>query len=323
MIAHELAHAVQQGTPSATDWRWGGSDTTGEREAHASAASVMSGQLHARVSASSSGEIQRQPVPKLPDPEPDEPWWEKPAANDNVAAETTGEAATEEGLGEEAVGLGGAALAGVAAGLFAFFWDEDEAAPEWPHGRPKEQPRPNPRAKPEEPENKRGCFAEWVAREGGNTCHDMCAQSISGVPLEYQVTTPEGLSVSFDAVDLATTLYEVKTGYRYMLNRSPDAHLADQQKKTREGWLAQSQQQLLVANRCGYPLVWSFNEPDVAEYAAGLIEPLTEAIDCPCPKPKRRKRKPKKTRPRHKKAPTQHKKAASKTSKHPKKKHHH
>lgn len=300
LIAHELSHAVQQGMPSVGEWRWGGRNTSGEREAEAAAASVLAGRAVAAPSTTSAGEIQRQAAPKLPPPEPEEvPWWQQPAANDNVATDTAvegaGEGAAEEGIGEEIVGLGGAALAGLAAGITVFFWDEDEAGPEWgPEGPPKPQPRVNPRPRPDPKEDTKGCISEWVAPLGDNACHDQCAYQISGVPLEFQLTTPEGETASFDAIDWGQTLHEVKTGYRFMLNENPDPDLAMQQERTRDDWQKQSQHQLTVALRCGYPLVWSFNEAAVAAYAQGIIEPPAEAFDCPCPKkkkPKRRKRK--------------------------------
>ncbi len=214
-----------------------------------------------------------------------------------------GEGAAEEGIGEVILGLGGAALAGLAAGITVFLWDEDEAGPEWgPEGPPKPHPRVNPRPRPDPKEDSNGCYSEWVAPQGEDLCHDQCAYQISGIPLEFQVTTPDGESATFDAIDWGLTLHEVKTGYRYMLNQNPDPKLAAIQEDTREKWRKQSQNQLTVALRCGYPLVWSFNEADVAAYAQSIIEPPTEPFDCPCPKRKKRKEsKRKKTASKHKK----------------------
>jgi hypothetical protein len=46
-------------------------------------------------------------------------------------------------------------------------------------------------------------------------------------------------------------------------------------------WEKQWAKQRAVANVCGYPLVWTFNEPEAAKFADGVIPVLVECFGDP------------------------------------------
>lgn len=102
--------------------------------------------------------------------------------------------------------------------------------------------------------------------------------SISGERLEFTLVTPEGVSVSFDALGQDAVLYEIKTGHRPLVFQKD---LPGRQERI-EKIQTQARTQLEVATRCGYPLVWIFNEKDVQQFFDGIIEPKTRYIHFPC-----------------------------------------
>ncbi|HEV2805957.1 MAG TPA: hypothetical protein VGW57_13625 [Chthoniobacterales bacterium] len=53
-------------------------------------------------------------------------------------------------------------------------------------------------------------------------------------------------------------LYEIKTGYTFLLNTSPSTYAL--REPTIHSFIDQSVNQLAVATRCGYPLVWVLNK---------------------------------------------------------------
>ena len=81
------------------------------------------------------------------------------------------------------------------------------------------------------------------------------------------VITPTGAAASFDAIDPRdpTTLIEVKTGYGRVFG-DPVFRA-----ETIANWITQSQDQLLVAEACGFEVAWVFNDADVAAWAQPLI----------------------------------------------------
>jgi hypothetical protein len=119
-----------------------------------------------------------------------------------------------------------------------------------------------------------------VAQRGGNNCHDAFATSVSGVNREWGVETPEGMYADFDAIGMGGLLYEIKTGYGYLLNTSPSTQLM--RERTIHRFIDQSINQLAVATRCGYPLLWVFNDPAVADFVDGFIEPRVTSIPFDC-----------------------------------------
>jgi hypothetical protein len=119
-----------------------------------------------------------------------------------------------------------------------------------------------------------------VGQRGGNTCHDQFATLVSGVTREWGLETPEGLYAEFDARTPARVLYEIKTGYHFLLNTSPTTYAL--RERTIHNFVDQSQNQLAVATRCGYPLVWVFNDQRVAEFVDGFIQPPVTWQPFPC-----------------------------------------
>ena len=151
----------------------------------------------------------------------------------------------------------------------------------------KEQPRPAPRYRPGDPdvedEERRGCRGTATYPRGGNTCHDQFATSVSGVTREWLVTTPYGLSESFDARSPGgNTLYEMKTGHGFLGIRNPTPRQQDMIDRTRERWQRQAATQQLVADLCGYDLVWYFTNEAARAYADGIIQARTVRVPFRC-----------------------------------------
>jgi hypothetical protein len=161
--------------------------------------------------------------------------------------------------------------------------------PAAPEAEKKPQPETEPRPRPFPPvgpdvdverDTRRGCVGEAIAQRGGNTCHDQFATLISGVTREWGVRTPEGAYATYDALGADRVLYEVKTGYRFLLSTSPSTYTL--RERTIHQFIDQSQLQLAVATRCGYPLIWVFNDPAVADFVNGFIQPHVTALRFPC-----------------------------------------
>lgn len=145
------------------------------------------------------------------------------------------------------------------------------------------RPQPQPRVTPDidvEEEQPQGCRGMATAQRGSNSCHDQFATMISGVSREWGLETPEGLYADFDARTADRVLFEVKTGYRFLLNTSPSTYQL--RERTIHSFIDQSQNQLAVATRCGYPLVWIFNDRRVAELVNGFIQPHVVSQEFTC-----------------------------------------
>lgn len=158
-----------------------------------------------------------------------------------------------------------------------------------PQRKPRPQPEPLPtrRLRPGDPdveeEERRGCRGRAGPQRGGNTCHDQFATSASGVSREWVVTTPTGLTESFDARGPGgDTLYEMKTGYGFLGIRNPTPGQRTMIDKTAERWQRQSARQQLVADLCGYDLVWYFTNENARAYADGIIQPRTVRVPFRC-----------------------------------------
>ena len=152
-----------------------------------------------------------------------------------------------------------------------------------PRTQTQSLPRPQLRPHPDqdvEQERRCGCRGMAVGQRGGNSCHDRFATSVSGVGREWGVETPEGLYADFDARGRDGMLYEIKTGYRFLLNTSPSTYRL--RERHIHQFIDQSQNQLAVATRCGYSLVWVFNDPAVASLVDGSIQPPVEAVPFDC-----------------------------------------
>ena len=161
--------------------------------------------------------------------------------------------------------------------------------------QPAPQPAPQPQTQAEtetqtqtqtradvdfDEDEQRDCRATAIAQRGGNTCHDQFATSVSGVTREWSVQTPEGMYSTYDALGRDRMLYEVKTGYRFLLNTSPTTYAL--RERTIHDFIDQSQNQLAVAMRCDYPLVWVFNDSDVADFVDGFIQPRVTFVTFKC-----------------------------------------
>lgn len=161
-----------------------------------------------------------------------------------------------------------------------------EAAQE-PAAQTEGQPRPAPRVRPGDPdvedEERKGCRGRAGAQRGGNTCHDQFATSVSGVSREWVVTTPTGVTESFDARSRGgDTLYEMKTGYGFLGIRNPTPRQQTMIDNTRRRWQRQSARQQLVADLCGYDLVWYFTNEAARAFADGIIQPRTVRVPFRC-----------------------------------------
>ncbi len=158
-----------------------------------------------------------------------------------------------------------------------------EPPPELPPELQRERtplPKPDHDTEEEEEDKKRRCRAMATAQRGGNSCHDQFATMISGTPREWGVETPEGLFADFDGKGVGRILYEVKTGYRFLLNTYPSTR--QMRERTIFRFIEQSENQLAIAMRCGYTLLWVFNDPQVAEFVDGFIQPKVISRSFPC-----------------------------------------
>jgi hypothetical protein len=158
---------------------------------------------------------------------------------------------------------------------------------EEPTARTKEQLRPAPRVRAGDPdvedEERRGCRGRAGAQRGGNTCHDQFATSVSGVSREWVVTTPAGVTESFDARSRGgDTVYEMKTGYGFLGIRNSTPRQRTMIDSTRRRWQRQAARQQLVADMCGYDLVWYFTNEAARAFADGIIQPRTVRVPFRC-----------------------------------------
>lgn len=132
-------------------------------------------------------------------------------------------------------------------------------------------------------ERRRGpCTYESVGQQFGRyPCHAAYATSLSGVSREVRVRTPERLSADFDAMDSGRTLYEVKTGYRWMVFVGSNEARAE----IIQRFYRQATEQLLIAERCGHPLNWYFNDPYVASFFGAENAPYPDYFEVGLPVP--------------------------------------
>jgi hypothetical protein len=127
----------------------------------------------------------------------------------------------------------------------------------------------------------RGCYYQAIEQQFGRyPCHAEYARSLSGVSREMRITTPEMETADFDAMDWAGNLYEVKTGYRWL----PFTPNEEARRRTIQRFFVQATNQIIVADRCGHPLRWYFND-DVAASFFGAENAATSYVQAPLPVP--------------------------------------
>jgi hypothetical protein len=154
------------------------------------------------------------------------------------------------------------------------------ATEEKPGPRPAAPRLPDPDVDDEE---RKGCRGTAGPPLGGNTCHDQFATSVSGVPREWVVTTPEGIVESYDARSRdGGMLYEMKTGYGFLGIQHPTPAQRTMITRTAERWQRQSAAQQVVASKCGYQLTWYFTNEAARAFADGIIQPRTVRVPFRC-----------------------------------------
>ena len=169
--------------------------------------------------------------------------------------------------------------------------DDIKAIEDWIAPRPEAKtgpstssppvPRPDPDVELDR-RRRRGCRYESVAQQtGAYHCHAAFATALSGTGREMRVTTPEGESADFDAMNLAEDLFEVKTGYRW-LPFTPNP-VSVQSTLTR--FYAQATNQMIIAGRCGHRLNWYFNDPYAASFFGAENSPYPQYLRAPMPVP--------------------------------------
>ncbi|HEX2832565.1 MAG TPA: DUF4157 domain-containing protein [Thermoanaerobaculia bacterium] len=148
---------------------------------------------------------------------------------------------------------------------------------------PKLDPVAPPVAHPDpdvDEDRRKGCVGRPGAARGGHNCHNDFALHVTGTNRDWDVVSRTGERASFDGVDHLRTLYDVKTGYRLLLDHRPET-LPIRQRML--GKLQdQSARQQRIAHACGYRLLWVFNDQEVQEFVDGFIEPETDFEDFPC-----------------------------------------
>lgn len=130
-------------------------------------------------------------------------------------------------------------------------------------------------------ETKRGkCKYISIGQQFGRyLCHAQYATSLSQVPREMRITDPNGISVDYDAMDWGGSLYEVKTGYRWLVFMGDPVRVNDIAARF---WM-QAVEQLMVAEECGHSLTWYFNDPYVASFFGAENSPYPEYFQAPLP----------------------------------------
>ena len=97
------------------------------------------------------------------------------------------------------------------------------------------------------------------------------------------VITPEGISDSFDARGQdRQTLYEMKTGYGWLMNPRLTPRQQAWRESTVERWTRQSAHQQTVADRCRYRLVWVFTDENARRFADGIVQAPTRTVRFNC-----------------------------------------
>jgi hypothetical protein len=111
------------------------------------------------------------------------------------------------------------------------------------------------------------CRERQVPRGGGNARHDAYALHVTGSTTDYEISTPEGITCSFDGLDPHGQLWEVKTGYRYFSEAniiwSPDVE------RFHDIILGLEEQRMrctYVAARCSRPYAYAFDDGEVARF---------------------------------------------------------
>ena len=107
------------------------------------------------------------------------------------------------------------------------------------------------------------------------------AKSFSGTRREFRVTNPQGIWIDFDA-KRGEVVYEVKTGYEWMLNRNLGPDMQRRRAQVIDRFHEQADWQFAIATQCGYMLDWYFNTKKVAEFFDPLLEPPVKykTFDC-------------------------------------------
>lgn len=140
---------------------------------------------------------------------------------------------------------------------------------------------PIPHPDPDVDEDRRkGCVGKPGAARGGHSCHNDFALHVTGTNRDWDVVSRTGERASFDGVDHLRTLYDVKTGYRLLLDHKPETLPVRQRMLGKLQDQAARQQR--IAHACGYRLLWVFNDQEVQEFVDGFIEPETDFEDFPC-----------------------------------------
>lgn len=122
------------------------------------------------------------------------------------------------------------------------------------------------------------CQIEPAFPLGGNAEHDALAAHVTGAPVEYIVTTPEGLSARYDGKDAIDTLYEIKTRHDFLnLLDQPEARLGPAGRRVLSdavpNLMFQFHEQALVAAECGYEFRIATNNPNVLQILRELAPP--------------------------------------------------
>jgi hypothetical protein len=141
-------------------------------------------------------------------------------------------------------------------------------------------PRPDMDVDLDRSRNRRGCKYEVVGQQFGRyPCHADYARHLSGVSREVRITSQDGESVDFDAMDAGGILYEVKTGYRSIAFAKDSVYM----NTVAMGFWAQAERQIHVAGSCGHPLKWYFNDPYAASFFGARNSPYPNRFGAPLP----------------------------------------
>ena len=132
----------------------------------------------------------------------------------------------------------------------------------------------------DKPSKRRGCIYESVGQQFGRyPCHAAYATHLSGVSREFRITSPDGESVDFDAMDHGQTLYEVKTGYRGVVFSKDPIY----QNSIASAFWMQAERQMHVAGSCRHKLKWYFNDPYAASFFGAKNAPYPQYFHAPMP----------------------------------------
>ena len=151
-------------------------------------------------------------------------------------------------------------------------------------------PVPEPRTERRRRRREDECFLVEAFPLGGNAEHDALAAFVTGQPVEYILSTSDGVfSARYDGKDAIDTLYEIKTRHDFLhLLDQPERRLGPRGRRAISegvpGIISQLENQAMVAAVCGFEFRVATNNLGVVDILRALAPGITvEFVAFPWP----------------------------------------